>query len=76
MAATNSPLTFKMHQCRCRHGFRAFFQTRSNGFGSDVLDEAQLDGFTRQHAQRPVVVPVRNRAAGNGNEAGLPRLTS
>jgi hypothetical protein len=64
-----------------------FFQERSNGLRRDLLHKAQLDRFAREHAQRPMVVPIWHLAAGNGDEvrlllareglamAGLPLMT-
>jgi len=73
MAATNAPLTSGMHHCRCRQGFSSFFQKRSDGLGRDLIDEAEFDRFAGQQAQRPMVVSVRDGAAGDGNEVGLLR---
>jgi hypothetical protein len=62
-----------MHHCRCCQGFSLLFQERSDGFWRDLLNEAQLDGFARQQAQRPMVMSVGDRAAGEGDEVRLLR---
>ncbi len=38
-----------------------------------MVDIAQLDGFARQHAQRPVVMPFRHVAARKRDEMRLLR---
>jgi len=76
MAATNSPLTVGIHHCLWRQGFSSvFFQKCSNGFQRNVLDESELNGLPGQHAQRPMVVPVGDRAARDGDEVGGLRTT-
>jgi hypothetical protein len=62
-----------MHHCLWRQGLSSFFEKRSDGFGRDALDAAQLDGFPGQQAQRPMVVPVEDGAARDGDEVGLLR---
>src|SRR5262249_40570484 len=48
-----------------------FFEQCADGLGRDLLDEAQLDRLASQKAQRPVVVPVGDRAARDGDEVGM-----
>jgi hypothetical protein len=62
-----------MHHCRCRQGFSSFFQKRSDGLWRDGLDKPELDGFAGQHAQGPMLVPIRDGAAGDGDEVGVLR---
>ncbi len=74
MAATNSAPTVGMHHSSMLPGLDfVFFNRRTDGFGRDVLDEAQLDGFARQHPQRPMVVPSGTSTARDGDQMGLLR---
>ena len=71
MAATYSPLTFGMHHCCFRHGLSAFFQPQPHRLVGQGLNQSQLHRLARQQAQRPVVVALRSRAAGQGYQVGL-----
>src|SRR5215212_9885533 len=69
MAATNAPPTRGKHHASCRQGLSSFFlEHLPDRFGRDALDVAKLDQLLAQQPERPVVMAVRGRGAGYGDQ--------
>ena len=71
MWATKSALTLGMHHCFFCHDLMVFFQVQPHRLVRQGLNHPQLNHPVRQQAQVPVVVALRGRAAGQGNQLAL-----
>ena len=68
MWATKSGLTSGMHHCCFCHGLRVFFQTQAHRLVGQGFHQAQFHRLAGQCAQRPVVMPLGSRGAGQGDQ--------
>ena len=63
-----------MHHCFFCHGLRTFFQVQAHRPMGQGLNHSQFNHTVRQQAQIPVVVALGGRAAGQGDQMGLPSV--
>ena len=59
-----------MHHCFLCHGLRAFFEMPAHALVGQRRNQSQFHRLARKGPQRPVVISIGSRGAGQGDEMG------